>query len=1199
MLACAALELIAMPTEKETRRAELIVRRQLASEKSALMAGDKTRSDVAEAALKLAGKTDSEAEKLLLMKGAFDFYVQDGEFEKAIDTLEAMLEAISDIPDENVISIIKSSLRNVPRKDGNALYALLDDIEARCRNANASANETANVNYKFDYKLEGGFAVLTGIDPKPVGTLVVPDEIDGYVVARIDGFNEASPFWGCDRLTKVVLPVGLKFGSFDAGAFMSCKALDTIEVAEGNEELTSRDGALYSKDLSTLCVYPKTRETVELAPETKKVKVCAFRGCALKTAKIPDGVEEIERWNLCECPNLELIEFPKSLKHLGVCAAYNNEKLTKIVFYGDAPRIDGGWQEVFTGAPENLVVEVRRGSKGWLGPDTIELPELWPTDQKESRPIRYMGGEVMRPMFSGMFPGWQVCPEAGREIGIVSNHRGQDNVAFVHPISPETPAVVSNTLTLSNGNPCLFLKMASFAKDYDFLLSVLVNGKEVLPKQLIRTPDSAPWQDITVPLSAWRGKKVKIDVVLAANNWYCEHPFFKRLEVAEGTGQETCGLAGVKNGTETAEGYTWSYFIKNGEATVTAAVSPSPKGAITIPATLGGVKVTGLGEKIFDHCKEVTSVTIPEGVTSIGSEAFNFCYGLKSVTIPSSVKTIGDWAFSACFQLQTVTMPKSLEYIGAGGFINCRSFKMVKIPAKLAVIGGAAFAYCTGLKEFDVDAENETFTAREGILYSKDMSTLVSVPNVPTIARIPSSVTKIGGSAFQGNDRLETLTIPESVTIIEGGVFNGCGRLAEVTMLGERPEAPNEIFPNCGKLKAIHVPANAKSWAGMKDWFGIPLVFDAGVETDGSGNEGLDVEYKFNYKLDDNGNAILTGMPCVSPKPEGVLIVPSIIDGHKVAKLDEHLSFVNCDKMTKIVLPEGLESVGFGNFLKGCSSLADIEISKANPNFTSFKGVLYSKDMKKVVAYPKARDKIGLSPQAKIIGRGAFGSCKFKEIVVPSGIERIESHAFEGMLNLEKIVFPENVNEIWMQLFQDDLNLRKIIFMGNAPEVHIEGRYGFFAYAPANIVIEVEKGTKGWNGNDSTDIPERWPESPLGERDARPIRFIGEANANDNGTAGINDGNANAEPRPSLLNRRRPVREGLSLRGRSEERQRREAELRALEEKRRQREAEQRVREEEERCLREAEREEKRLQLLEIQEALRKAREEREKLSAQ
>lgn len=65
------------------------------------------------------------------------------------------------------------------------------------------------------------------------------------------------------------------------------------------------------------------------------------------------------------------------------------------------------------------------------------------------------------------------------------------------------------------------------------------------------------------------------------------------------------------------------------------------------------------------------------------------------------------------------------------------------------------------------------------------------------------------------------------VTRIGWDAFRNCKELTSVTMLGKRPEAPETLFPGCGKLKAIHVPANAKSWAGMKDWFGIPLVFDA------------------------------------------------------------------------------------------------------------------------------------------------------------------------------------------------------------------------------------------------------------------------------------------------------------------------------------------------------------------------------------
>jgi hypothetical protein len=245
------------------------------------------------------------------------------------------------------------------------------------------------------------------------------------------------------------------------------------------------------------------------------------------------------------------------------------------------------------------------------------------------------------------------------------------------------------------------------------------------------------------------------------------------------------------------------------------------------------------------------------------------------------------------------------------------------------------------------------------------------------------------------------------------------------------------------------------------------------------------VEYKFNYRVE-NGKAILTGQPCVSPKPEGVLVVPEKIDGFTVARLDEHHAFKDCDKMTRIVLPAGLESVGFGNFLYGCNSLADIEVAKSNPFFASLDGVLYSKDMEKVIAYPKARSKISLSPKTKVIGRCAFNSCALKEVKVPSGIKQIESHAFECCPHLSRIEFPATVDELWMQLFQKDLELKEIVFTGNAPNVHIEGRYGFFSYAPNDIVIEVKRGSKGWAGPGTTTLPERWPRNG----DSRPIRYL-------------------------------------------------------------------------------------------------------------
>ena len=95
-----------------------------------------------------------------------------------------------------------------------------------------------------------------------------------------------------------------------------------------------------------------------------------------------------------------------------------------------------------------------------------------------------------------------------------------------------------------------------------------------------------------------------------------------------------------------------------------------------------------------------------------------------------------------------------------------------------------------------------------------------------TSVTIPDSVTSIGGNAFRWCGKLTSVTIPKGVKRIGGEAFYDCGGLTSITMCGERPDAPNNVFKGGRNLKSIHVPANAKSWAGMKEWQGIPLVFD-------------------------------------------------------------------------------------------------------------------------------------------------------------------------------------------------------------------------------------------------------------------------------------------------------------------------------------------------------------------------------------
>ena len=123
-----------------------------------------------------------------------------------------------------------------------------------------------------------------------------------------------------------------------------------------------------------------------------------------------------------------------------------------------------------------------------------------------------------------------------------------------------------------------------------------------------------------------------------------------------------------------------------------------------IPAEIGGVKVTSIGEGAFSRYTSLTSVTIPSSVTSIGDYAFYRCTSLASIDIPNSVTNIGSNVFN----------------------------------------------YCDGLENVDVENDNPKYMSLSGVLFTKDMSTLMKCPSRKSgTYRIPEGVVSIDDGAFQ------------------------------------------------------------------------------------------------------------------------------------------------------------------------------------------------------------------------------------------------------------------------------------------------------------------------------------------------------------------------------------------------------------------------------------------------------------------
>ncbi len=72
---------------------------------------------------------------------------------------------------------------------------------------------------------------------------------------------------------------------------------------------------------------------------------------------------------------------------------------------------------------------------------------------------------------------------------------------------------------------------------------------------------------------------------------------------------------------------------------------------LIIPSTLGGKKVTAIGDSAFIFITWMNVLSVPEGVEYIGKQAFSAC-GFISVSLPSTLKYINTDAFSICSDIQ-------------------------------------------------------------------------------------------------------------------------------------------------------------------------------------------------------------------------------------------------------------------------------------------------------------------------------------------------------------------------------------------------------------------------------------------------------------------------------------------------------------------------------------------------------------------
>lgn len=211
------------------------------------------------------------------------------------------------------------------------------------------------------------------------------------------------------------------------------------------------------------------------------------------------------------------------------------------------------------------------------------------------------------------------------------------------------------------------------------------------------------------------------------------------------------------------------------------------------------------------HQFDIKKVNIEKGVTDIGIFSFDNCHSLNSITIPDSVTCIGARAFTYCISLPNITIPDSVTSIGSNAFAFCGMLTSITIPDSVTSIGNSAFR-STHLTSISVGAGNLNYSSRDGILFNKDMTTLICCPGGKSgTYTIPDSVTCIGESAFLDCTHLTSISIPNSVVSIRYNAFDNCNGLTSIVLPNSITSIFDRAFSECRSITSITIPNSVSS----------------------------------------------------------------------------------------------------------------------------------------------------------------------------------------------------------------------------------------------------------------------------------------------------------------------------------------------------------------------------------------------------
>ena len=243
---------------------------------------------------------------------------------------------------------------------------------------------------------------------------------------------------------------------------------------------------------------------------------------------------------------------------------------------------------------------------------------------------------------------------------------------------------------------------------------------------------------------------------------------------------------------------------------------------------------------------KLESFTIPDSVFSVGEEAFIGCHDLKSVVIGDSTYSIGKGAFAYCTSLKDIEIEgRNIQYImnegmlmetktrtllfappGLGEEPGIPEVRVIAeyafsgsdavnltLPASVVSVEHAAFDSET-IASIEADPANPLFASSDGILFDKDLCTLILCPpgRSGSVA-VPEGTETIAAESFYGCTKLVSVSIPGTVKTIEKRAFYGYDSLTTISIGAGEMDVQDGAF----QRMSFYSDASSTSPLEMKD----------------------------------------------------------------------------------------------------------------------------------------------------------------------------------------------------------------------------------------------------------------------------------------------------------------------------------------------------------------------------------------------